>query len=326
MKKHTYLFIISILFSLVCSSFVGCKKSSQSRPDELVIYTYDSFSGEWGVGPELARRFEEKTGIKVTYADCDGSAQILTKAILEKDDPYADLLIGLDNYTIKNNSQTEILLEYLPKNAKEALSEGLIEELNPQGKNFLTPYDFGHFAFVFNTQSDLPAPTSLEDLTKDIYKDKIILMDSRTSTVGIGFDVWVDAIYKDKAQDFKKRLEKSILTVSPSWSVGYGMFTKGEAPLVISYNTSAAYHVEYDEGDQFQAIMFDQGHVRQVEGAAIVKKAKNLEGAKQFVDFLISEEAQSLIPLAQWMFPANKNVELPESYKKSAPLPNITLK
>ena len=58
----------------------------------------------------------------------------------------------------------------------------------------------------------------------------------------------------------------------------------------------------------------------QVEGAAVVKGAPNLEGAKKFMDFLISDEAQNLIPLTQWMFPANKNVQLPASYS-AAPVP-----
>ena len=39
------------------------------------------------------------------------------------------------------------------------------------------------------------------------------------------------------------------------------------------------------------------------------------------MDFLISDEAQNLIPLTQWMFPANKNVELPASYEAAAPVP-----
>jgi thiamine transport system substrate-binding protein len=139
-------------------------------------------------------------------------------------------------------------------------------------------------------------------------------MDPRTSTPGLGFKCWAEKVYGSDYDAYMKRLEPSILTMAPSWSVGYGMFTKGEAPLVISYTTSAAYHIEYDEGDQFKALKFTDGHIRQIEGACIVKNAPNLAGAKKFMDFLISEEAQNIIPLTQWMFPANKNVKLPASY------------
>ncbi|MBQ3981583.1 MAG: extracellular solute-binding protein, partial [Treponema sp.] len=124
--------------------------------------------------------------------------------------------------------------------------------------------------------------TCLEDLTKDIYKKKLILMDARTSTPGLGFETWVNKVYGSKAADYMKRLEPSILTMAPGWSVGYGMFT--------------------------------DGHVMQVEGAGLVKGAKNADGAKRFIEFLISEEAQNVIPTTQWMYPSNKNVKLPACY------------
>ena len=113
--------------------------------------------------------------------------------------------------------------------------------------------------------------------------------------------------------------------MSPGWSSGYGLFTKGEAPLVSSYTTSPAYHVEYGEGDRFKAVIFEEGHVMQVEGAGITAGTKNETYAKMFIEFLISDEAQAAIPLTQWMFPVNKNVELPDSYKTASPIPAKTL-
>ena len=178
----------------------------------------------------------------------------------------------------------------------------------------MTPYDYSPFAIIWNSKSDVEAPTCLEDLTKDIYKKKLILMDARTSTPGLGFESWVKKVYGSKADDYMKRLEPSILTMAPGWSVGYGMFTDGEAPLVISYTTSPAYHIEYGEGDQFKALSFTDGHVMQVEGAGLVKGAKNADGAKRFIEFLISEEAQKVIPTTQWMYPANAQVTLPACY------------
>ncbi|MCQ2591236.1 MAG: thiamine ABC transporter substrate-binding protein [Treponema sp.] len=324
MKKSSVSLLISFIFILVCSCFFSACKKTDVRTNELVIYSYDSFIGEWGPGPELARLFEEKTGIKVIYADCGDGVQILSKALFEKKDPYADVLIGLDNNLSKQALSSGILYAYKPANIDEVIDNALIDELNnpdaPSKRTaannyYLIPYDYSKFAMIYNTQSKVPAPTCLEDLTKSIYEKKIILMDPKTSTPGLGFDVWVKTVYGDKYDDYMKRLQPSILTMAPGWSVGYGMFTNGEAPLVISYTTSPAYHIEYGEGDQFVALKFTDGHVQQIEGAAIVKGAKNLSGAKAFMDFFISEEAQSVIPLTQWMFPANKKVVLPESYK-----------
>lgn len=312
------LFIFSLFVGVV---FSGCKKSDETRKNELIVYTYNSFSGEWGAGPEIARLFEEKTGIKVIFADCGDSGQILAKAITEKDNPYADVLIGIDNNYAQKAHESAVLYEYKPSGAEKFIPLELSDALNDGAyKWLLTPYDYSHFAFIYNSNSNLPVPECLEDLTKSIYSKKIIIMDYRTSSLGVGLDKWIEAVYKDKADAYLERLKPSILTVAPNWSVGYGMFTEGEAPICFSYTTSPAYHVEYGEGNQYKTLVFEDGHVMQVEGAGIVNGAPNLEGAKLFMDFLISEEAQKIIPLTQWMFPANKNVKLPASYGV-APVP-----
>ena len=313
-KVHTLI----VLTSLVCALFMGCKKSSKSnasvdpaRLSEVIVYTYDSFCGEWGSGPEIARLFEEKTGLKVTFIDCGDGVQILSKAVLEKKDPYADVLLGLDNNLTDKAKESDVFESFKPSNAS-VIDDRLEEALG--GNWLMTPYDYSPFAIIWNSLSGVQAPGCLEDLTKDIYKKKLILMDARTSTPGLGFETWVNKVYGNKAADYMKRLEPSILTMAPGWSVGYGMFTDGEAPLVISYTTSPAYHIAYGEGDQYKALTFSDGHVMQVEGAGLVKGAKNRDGAKRFIEFLISEEAQNVIPTTQWMYPANSKIVLPPCY------------
>ena len=317
MKK--FIFSLFILFSLL----VGCS----SERSDVVVYTYDSFCGEWGSGPEIARKFKEKTGIDVVFVDCGDGAQVLTKALAEKDAPYADVLLGLDNNLAKKVYESDLLLDYEPKNSGVIRSD-LCDSLNKYCKNgewIMTPFDYSHFALIYNEDFGIEKPTCLEDLTKDIYKKSIILMDARTSTPGLGFVAWTMAVYGENYLDFWKRLKPSILTMAPGWSSGYGLFTNGEAPFALSYTTSPAYHIEYNEGDKFKAVIFEQGHVLQVEGAGIVKRSKNIDNAKLFMDFLISEEAQSVIPLTQWMFPVNSKVTLPKSYEVGAKIPQVTL-
>ena len=55
------------------------------------------------------------------------------------------------------------------------------------------------------------------------------------------------------------------LALASGWSAGYGLFKQGEAPLVISYTTSPASHVEYDNTDRYIAPVFEQGHTMQDE-------------------------------------------------------------
>ncbi len=325
MKKSLSYFLCAAL--MICTVFClfSCKDSARAK--EVIVYTYDSFSGEWGPGNEIAAKFEAKTGYKLTFVGLDDAISALNRAKLEKNNVQADVILGIDNNIAQDAKNAGILAKYQPKNLKKIVSEDLLNELDTEG--FITPYDYSHFAMIYDTKSDVPAPESVEDLAKDIYKKRIILMDPRTSTPGLGFLSWTVSLFgedKEAFEEFWKKMDDNLLAMTPGWSSGWGMFLNNEAPLVISYTTSPAYNVEYENNDRYVALVFDEGHVQQVEGYALLKNAPNAAGAKAFMDFMITKEAQECLPLTQWMYPVNKEVELPESYKKAAPIPAVTLK
>ncbi|MDX9784075.1 MAG: thiamine ABC transporter substrate-binding protein, partial [Spirochaetia bacterium] len=93
-----------------------------------------------------------------------------------------------------------------------------------------------------------------------------------------------------------------------------GIFTKGEAPLVLSYSTSPAYHKAYEDSERYKALVFTEGHAAQVELAGILDSSKRKKDAEKFLDFLISAEAQALLPETQWMYPVNVETRLPDSF------------
>ncbi len=149
-------------------------------------------------------------------------------------------------------------------------------------------------------------------------------MDPRTSTPGLGLLLWSAELYDDGLSDFWRALAPNLLTVSSGWDSGYGLFTSGEAPLVLSYTTSPAYHLEYEETERYRALLFPEGHYLQVEGAGIVEGTKNRKEAELFIDFLLSIDVQELIPLTNWMYPVRSDARLPESFRL-APEPDTRL-
>jgi len=320
MKKNLSILILTL--SIFTMTFAGGSKEatvSESRAKEVVVYTYDSFIADWGPGPELKKLFEAKTGNTVTFISVGDGAQILSKAVLEKKAPQADVLLGIDNNQIELAKKSDVMVNFKPINSD------VIDSAIALDKDWLmTPYDWSYFALIYDTQSTVPAPTSLQDLTNSEYEKKLVLMDPRTSTPGLGFAAWTVAVFGDSYLGYWKSLQKNILTMAPNWDTGYGLFTSGEAPLVISYTTSPAYHVEYDNTNRYKALIFPEGHIMQVEGAGLVKNAPNAEGGKAFIEFLISLEAQNVLPLTQWMYPVNKNVKLPSCYD-AAPMASKTL-
>lgn len=310
------LLFVSLLFSYVLLPAASLgkggkakKKASRLPSREVVVYAYDSFTADWGPGPQLASLFEKQTGIKAVMISVGDTGLLLSRAVQEKKSPKADVLVGISNHLAEKARALDVLQPYKPKGA-ETVPQSLRLDKDWQ----LTPYDWSFFAFVYDTQSALDEPRSLADLTKPQYRGKIAMIDPRTSAVGLGFLAWTLAVYGDGYLDYWKQLKDNILTLAPSWDSAYGLFTAGEVPLVISYTTSPPYHVENDNTYRYKALIFPEGHTMHIEGAGLVSGAAHSEEGKAFLDFLISSEAQAVLPQTQWMYPINEAVALPPSY------------
>lgn len=286
---------------------------------QIVVYAYDSFTAEWGPGPMIEEAFEEETGIEVRFESLGDAGQVLQKAIMERDNPKADILLGIDNNMLSKAKKEGVLTPYEPEGA-EKLPDHLVFDEDFE----VTPFDYGYFSIIYDSEKIENPPTSLEDLTKPKYREKLILMDPRTSSPGLGFFLWTVKRYGEMFPDYWKRLAPSILTITEGWDAGYGLFTNGEAPLVLSYTTSPAYHVEYEESNRYRAAIFEKGHYMQIEGLGLVKDAPHPEAAKKFLDFVLTKEFQSIIPLSNWMYPVLPEVELPASFEY-APKPDVSL-
>lgn len=289
------------LFSILAA----CGLATSAHAADLTVYTYDSFVSEWGPGPQLEAAFEEFCQCDLAFIAVDDGVSILNRLRIEKDKTKADVLLGLDD------SLTEVTRRESLVQPHGIALNGLKSELQWQDQDFI-PYDYGFFSFVYNTNKVEQPATSLKAL---IDSDaSVIYQDPRTSTPGQGLMLWVKAVYGDDSANAWKQLASHTVTVTKGWWEAYSMFLEGDADYVLSYNTSPAYHVVTEEKTQYKAAAFSEGHVAQIEVAAISRYAKNPELAKQFLNFLISPQAQSIIPTANWMLPVVDNIELPEIF------------
>ncbi len=282
---------------------------------KLVVYTYDSFVSEWGPAPVIEPLFEKATGIDVEFVSKGDGGQLLSALLLEKGSPRADIALGLDNFLLDKALASGLFSPYEPEGYRAVPAD-----LRLDSSARLIPYDYGYFAIMWDSERLKKAPSSLEDLTKAEYAKKLILLDPRSSTPGLGFLAWTKAVYGAAWKDYWKRLAPSVLVLAPGWDQGYGLFTSGEAPLVLSYASSAAYHLEYENTERYKALSFKEGAVRQVEAAGILAGSKRRAEAEAFMDFLISVECQRELPLTQWMYPVLPAAGLPASFR-AAPLP-----
>ncbi len=266
---------------------------AQDRP-VLTVYTYDSFAAEWGPGPALKTGFEATCGCTVQFTTSEDAISTLRKVQLEGSASPADMVIGLDTATAPEARKTGLFDAHgltLPKLA--------IDWSDPD----FVPFDYGYFAFVYNKEKTPNPPRSFEELIALPPSFKVVLEDPRSSTPGLGNVIWIRAAYGDRAPDIWKGLKPHILTISRGWSEAYGLFLDGQADMVLSYTTSPAYHAVAEKDDKYAFADFTEGFVPQIEVAGVLKSAKQPELARQFLAYLVTEEAQTVIPTTNWMYP-----------------------
>ena len=278
--------------------------ASAVQAQDLTIYTYDSFTSDWGPGPKVKENFEKSCGCTVNFVAVADGVALLNRLKLEGKSTKADIVLGLDTNLINDAKASGLFAPHGLSDVKSNVPDNFQDEV------FL-PYDYSYFAVIYDSEKMKNPPKSMAELIDGDVSQKIILMDPRTSTPGLGMMLWVKDLYGDKAGEQWQKLNKRVLTVTPGWSEGYGLFTKGEAPMVLSYTTSAAYHMISDKTERYKAVTFEEGNYLQIELAGqTINGAKNPRAA-EFLKFMTTAGFQDVIPQTNWMYPA---------YDTSAPL------
>lgn len=282
-----------------------------SAKEELTVYTYDSFVSEWGPGAKIKEAFEQRCDCTLTYVAVGDGVMLLNRLKLEGSDTAADIVLGLDTSLMAEAAETGL---FAPNGLDKSLAKTPLEWSDDR---FL-PFDYAYFAVIYDSEKVTTPPHSLAELVEGDPTQKIILQDPRSSTPGLGFLLWMKSVYGEGAADAWKKLSGRILTFTPGWSEAYSLFLKGEAPLVLSYSTSPAYHQIVEGSERYKAALFSEGHYLQIEVAGMIAGSKEEALARQFLEFMLSPAFQDEIPTGNWMLPAGATSQpLPPAFAES---------
>ena len=269
---------------------------SAPAADKLTVYTYESFTAEWGPGPQVEKAFEAECSCDLEFVAVADGVALLNRVRLEGQATKADIVLGLDTNLTAEAKQTGLFAPHGP-----------IGELDVPGgwkDDVFLPYDYGYFAVVYNTETLKSPPKSLKELVEGDPEEKIVLAGSAHLDSGS----WVGSLDQGRlwreAGEAWAKLKKRVLTVTPGWSESYGLFTKGEAPMVLSYTTSPAYHMISEKTDKYQAAPFAEGQYMQIEVAGVTVNGAKNPLSEKFMAFMISPAFQQIIPETNWMLPA----------------------
>jgi thiamine transport system substrate-binding protein len=298
LKGRTFLRLTPLLVAAlaVFAAFFYLARHSKQHPGiatsngpTIRVLSYSGFVASWGPGPELAKRFENRTGIKVDFRDAGDAGLLMKKLELFP----SDVVIGLDEIRL-DDARTASRWHEIPKN--------LVIDPRWTQPDFVA-FDWAPMAFIYR-EGEVEPPTSLQDLLHERFRGAITLMDPRTSAPGLQFVSWVlDELGLEQAEVFLKALKPNVHSVSSGWTQAYGLFSKRQAKLALSYLTSPVFHWTQDKDLSYQAAVFKGGHPVHVEYAGIPATCEQCAASEQFLRFLVEVQTQKLIMQKNVMFP-----------------------
>ena len=134
--------IKSLFFTLV---MVVCVPAFASTKPVLTVYTYDSFASEWGPGPAIEKAFEENYDCDLQFIALDSSIGILGRVQLEGASSKADIVLGLDTNLMATARETGLFAAHGTILAGRTALPTSFED------DIFVPFDWGHFAFVYDS-------------------------------------------------------------------------------------------------------------------------------------------------------------------------------
>ncbi len=134
--------------------------AAQAATPTLVVYTYDSFTSEWGPGPQVKAAFEAQCACSLELVGLEDGVSMLNRLKLEGSNTRADLLLGIDTSLTAEARASGLFEAHRITMQKSSLPQ-------PWQDDLFLPYDYGYFAFVYNKERLDNPPTSLRQLVTD---------------------------------------------------------------------------------------------------------------------------------------------------------------
>lgn len=282
------------------------ESTAAERSDTLVIYSPNSE----GLINATIPAFEEKYDIKVELIQA-GTGELFTKLESEKSAPIADVIFG-GAYSQYAQS-TELFEEYTPEE-----NDQLVEQYqNTNG--FYTPYTIDGSVIVVNPDliGDLEI-TGYNDLLNEELKGKISTADPANSSSAFAQLTNMLAAQDGYESDASWEYVEELFTlidgkITSSSSNVYKSVADGEMAVGLTYEDPAVKLL--NDGANIEIIYPAEGTVFLPASVAVIKDAQNMENAKLFVDFVISEEIQNVLGTTTTNRPVRKDAETSENMK-----------
>ena len=305
-NRWIWLLIFAILLG---GCFLKKKQEEDFSSDTLHLFATDIFLNNTFYS-EVMPIFENIFDCKVELTSFP-NATMLMDELIHNDSTEVDVVFGLDNTLLYQVLRESLFVAYEPSNIKYVPKEYVIDKTN-----MMTPICYSSIAFVFNNRTIEKAPETFGEMQDGKFKDKIIIMNPHTSSLGRAMLIWSVAAFGEHGYShFWRSIKENIYTIADDQEEGYNMFLAAQAPLIQAYSSTTVYHIKQEATDKYKASIPQEGCFNVIKTAGITTTTQNRELAEYFIDFLLSEDFQKLVPERMWMFPCNRKINLNSDYQ-----------
>jgi thiamine transport system substrate-binding protein len=315
----------SVLSTQTTPESAAVEEPPAAEARTLTMMTHDSFS----VSEAIVQAFEQAQGVSVKFLPAGDTGSAVSKAILAKEAPLADVFYGVDNTFLSRMLAEDVFIPYSSPLLAQVPDEF---ELDPQQR--VLPVDYGdvclNYAKAYFAEKELAPPQNLEDLLKPEYKGLLVVQNPAFSSPGLAFLLaTIGHFGEDGYLDYWQKLVANDVLVVNDWNTAYYTefsLSGGRRPIVVSYGSSPPAEVFFAEKTPTEAptaVVTSAGSCfRQVEFVGILRGTRNLELAQQWIDFMLSPAFQEDMPLQMFVYPVNSQAKLPELFQEYAAIPS----
>ncbi|WP_419877428.1 extracellular solute-binding protein [Brevibacillus centrosporus] len=283
------------------------------EPQKLVIYT----GRDKNIFEVVLPKFKEKyPNVEVETLEM-GAQQILERVRAEKANPQADFWWGGTQSALSTAADEGLLEPYKPTFAdkipdlyKDSQDRWYGEMLLPE-------------VIMYNSQALKPeeAPQDWDELLDPKYKDKIVIRNVLPS--GTMRTIYSAMIYRqgadtpEKGYDWLTKLDANTKEYTQDPTNLYLKLDRQEGVISL-WNLQDVLLQSKKNNHPYDFIYPKSGAPILVDGIALVKSAKNMEAAKNFMEFLMSPEIASTLAKERFQFPARTDIskdDLPDFMK-----------
>lgn len=242
----------------------------------------------------IAEAFQEANpDIKINWLR-DSTGIIAARVLAEKDNPRADVIFALAATSMLGFDDLGMFVPYSPKGVEKL--DPRYQDGNNDPDHWVGIYGWAA-AICFNTieakKNNLPTPTKWTDLTDPVYKGHVVMPNPASSGTGfLDVSSWIQIWDEDTAWAYMDKLHQNISVYTHSGSKPCKLAAAGETTVGISWPFRGA--KLKTKGAPIDIIIPEEGIGWEMQAVAIVKGTKNLEAAKKFVDWAVTESAMEI--------------------------------